>query len=61
MIAFCLGVELMSVGTPTHLYLIYTLTFALLSPLGIGIGLGVIELVHDSGIYYPLTGTLQGK
>ncbi|XP_037294036.1 zinc transporter ZIP1 [Manduca sexta] len=38
-IAFCIGVELIANRTKTWLMIIYVSTFALVSPLGIGIGL----------------------
>ncbi len=52
--------ELVSSGTPLFLFLVYTMTFALLSPIGIGIGIAVVELAQDSEVYYAVTGTLQG-
>ena len=50
------------VGTPLAFFLVYTLTFALMTPLGIGIGLAVTELAADSDHkgYVAATGTLQG-
>ncbi|XP_075983287.1 zinc transporter ZIP1-like [Anticarsia gemmatalis] len=38
-IAFCIGVELIATRTKTKLTIIYITTFAIVSPLGIGIGL----------------------
>lgn len=41
-IAFCVGVELVSARTRPFLSFIYTLTFAAVSPIGIGIGLALV-------------------
>lgn len=38
-IAFCIGIELIANRTKTYLTIIYITTFAVVSPLGIGIGL----------------------
>ncbi|CAF4868863.1 unnamed protein product [Pieris macdunnoughi] len=38
-IAFCIGVELIATRTKTYLAIIYITTFAIVSPLGIGIGI----------------------
>ncbi|XP_035449411.1 zinc transporter ZIP1 [Spodoptera frugiperda] len=38
-IAFCIGVELIATRTKTWLMIVYITTFAIVSPLGIGIGL----------------------
>ncbi len=51
----------MAAKTPLPLFLIYTMTFALLSPIGIGIGIGVVELAQGSEVYYAITGSLQGE
>ncbi|KAL1139501.1 hypothetical protein AAG570_006484 [Ranatra chinensis] len=40
-IAFCVGVELVSSGTKVLLIFIYVATFAAVTPLGIGLGLGM--------------------
>jgi len=60
-ISFCMGVELVSVGTPLAFFLVYILTFALMTPLGIGIGLAVSELASDENHkgYVAASGTLQ--
>lgn len=44
-IAFCIGVELVTNKTKTYLTVVYVGLFAVVSPLGIGIGLG---LTHSS-------------
>ena len=61
-ISFCMGIELVSVGTPLPFFLTYVVTFAVMTPLGIGIGLAVTELAADSDHlgYVAATGTLQG-
>ncbi|XP_078051122.1 zinc transporter ZIP3 isoform X2 [Augochlora pura] len=41
-IAFCIGVELMASRTRQYLSIIYVCTFAVVSPLGIGIGMGLV-------------------
>lgn len=44
-IAFCIGVELISNGTKTVLVVVYVALFAVVSPLGIGIGIALTESV----------------
>ncbi|XP_018567618.1 zinc transporter ZIP1 [Anoplophora glabripennis] len=46
-IAFCIGVELVT-SLKTKLVVIYVFTFAVVSPLGIGIGMIVTNMEHDS-------------
>lgn len=41
-IAFCIGVELIASRTRPYLSVIYTCTFAVVSPIGIGIGMGLV-------------------
>ncbi|XP_076643576.1 uncharacterized protein LOC143353857 [Halictus rubicundus] len=41
-IAFCIGVELIASNTRRYLSIIYVCTFAVVSPLGIGIGMGLV-------------------
>lgn len=41
-IAFCIGVELLASRTKTYLSVIYTCTFAVVSPIGIGVGMGLV-------------------
>ncbi|XP_014250323.1 zinc transporter ZIP3-like [Cimex lectularius] len=50
-IAFCVGVELVSTGTKKLLVVLYMATFALVTPLGIGIGLGMTY--HESSLESP--------
>ena len=52
--------ELYNVGTPKLLYAAYTLTYALMSVLGIGIGIGVTAAIEDNEKTYQVTvGVLQ--
>ena len=62
-IAFCVGIELVSVGTPLAFFLTYIIVFAVMTPVGIGIGLAVSELAVDSNRigYAAATGTMQGN
>jgi zinc transporter 1/2/3 len=62
-LAFCVGVELVSSRTKFTLSLMYISTFALVSPLGIGIGIGVSEGDGHGGVANAIlqglaTGTL---
>lgn len=52
-IAFCIGVELIATRTKTCLSVIYITTFAIVSPLGIGIGLILVggEGATAAGVY----------
>lgn len=47
-IAFCIGVELISNGTRTLLTVLYVGLFAIVSPLGIGIGIALTEGTTDN-------------
>lgn len=47
-IAFCIGVELVTTNTRTLLNVIYVLTFAIVSPLGIGVGIIITEDADSS-------------
>lgn len=47
-IAFCIGVELVTSGMKTFLVIIYVFTFAVVSPLGIGIGMAISNIEQDS-------------
>ncbi|XP_046971721.1 zinc transporter ZIP1-like [Vanessa cardui] len=52
-IAFCIGVELIATRTKTWLSVVYITTFAIVSPLGIGIGLLLVggEGATAAGVY----------
>lgn len=41
-IAFCIGVQLIAAKTKTYLSIVYICMFAVVSPLGIGIGMALI-------------------
>ncbi|XP_066254677.1 zinc transporter ZIP3-like [Euwallacea similis] len=47
-IAFCIGVELVSSNMKNVLVVIYVFTFAVVSPLGIGIGMAISNIEQDS-------------
>lgn len=47
-IAFCIGVELVSTKTRTLLIMVYVFTFAIVSPMGIGIGIGISDTENIS-------------
>lgn len=52
-IAFCIGVELIATRTKTLLSVVYITTFAIVSPLGIGIGLILVggQGATAAGVY----------
>lgn len=52
-IAFCIGVELIATRTKTWLMVLYVTTFAIVSPLGIGIGILLVggEGATAAGVY----------
>lgn len=52
-IAFCIGVELIATRTKTWLSIIYITTFAIVSPLGIGIGILLVggQGATAAGVY----------
>ncbi|XP_067008327.2 zinc transporter ZIP1 [Anabrus simplex] len=58
-IAFCVGVELVSSRTRLALVLVYIATFAAVTPLGIGVGL-VLSNADDSNTSTVATVVLQG-
>jgi len=59
-ISFTVGIELVSVGTPMPFFLTYIITYAVMTPIGIGIGIAVTELADSDNIAYAAaTGTLQ--
>lgn len=47
-IAFCIGVELVTSGMTNKLVIIYVFTFAVVSPIGIGVGIIVSTTNHTS-------------
>lgn len=67
-IAFCIGVELLALRTKWYMSVIYTCTFAVMSPIGIGIGMLLVGggsaaasgpmaviLQVENGKIYPLS------
>ena len=61
-IAFCIGLELMSAETRKIYYVIYMTTFALVSPLGIGIGIAITEgdTLESESHHHLTVAALQG-
>ncbi|CAG9763057.1 unnamed protein product [Ceutorhynchus assimilis] len=57
-IAFCIGVELVTTGMKNFLIVIYVFTFAVVSPLGIGIGMVISNLQEESSKFVSVF--LQG-
>ena len=53
-ISFCVGLELVTAGTPTKLFSAYMAVFALVSPIGVGIGIG-ISSASGTGDTYTLS------
>ncbi|XP_050315100.1 zinc transporter ZIP1-like isoform X2 [Anthonomus grandis grandis] len=47
-IAFCIGVELVTAEVSTILVLVYVFTFAVVSPMGIGVGMAISNLRYAS-------------
>ena len=61
-IAFCVGLELFTKqANSTKASLFYMVTFALMSPIGIGIGMAFSNLIDDTNTaYFAVQGILQG-
>ena len=59
-ISFCVGLELYSAETPMKLYVAYMLVYAIMSPIGIAIGIAVTTAVEDNTTAYLVAiGVLQ--
>lgn len=58
-IAFCIGVELVNIGTKAWLSIVYIVTFAIVSPIGIGIGVLLSETGNTAAFAVPSV-ILQG-
>eukprot|EP00095_Tigriopus_kingsejongensis_P008376 maker-scaffold9_size846264-snap-gene-0.10 protein:Tk08376 transcript:maker-scaffold9_size846264-snap-gene-0.10-mRNA-1 annotation:"zinc transporter zip1" len=58
-IAFCFGIELMANKTNKKLMIGYFFVFAIFSPLGIGMGIGINEAQSETPSYAFTSGTLQ--
>ena len=50
-----MGLELYNVGTPKLVYAAYTITYAMMSVIGIGIGIGVTSAIEDNEKAYMTT------
>jgi len=60
-IAFCVGMELVNSGAPMKRFLVYMITLAITSPIGIGIGMTMAELMPEETWARQATlGILQG-
>lgn len=60
-IAFCMGLELLAGGTAAGLMVVYMVVFALVSPLGVAIGIVVTEnVVSQSSGHLVVVTILQG-
>ena len=59
-IAFCVGVELISTRTRLVLIFVYLATFAAVTPLGIGVGIALSNGGEDAGTSSVATVVLQG-
>ena len=58
--SFCVGLELYMSKTRLAIYFAYLFIYAVMSPIGIGIGLIVIEnITHESSSYYLSVAILQ--
>ena len=59
-ISFCVGLELYNADTPKILYASYMLVYALMSSIGIAIGIAVTTTVEDDTTSYLMSvGVLQ--
>ena len=58
-ISFCIGLELHQAKTPMVLYVAYIIIFALVTPIGMGIGIAISTL-QVSSAYYVSVAVLQG-
>ena len=59
-ISFCVGLELYNADTPKLLYAAYMIVYAMMSMIGIAIGIAVTTSVEDNTFAYMITvGVLQ--
>ena len=58
-ISFCVGLELYHADTPRMIYAAYTFVFALMSSIGIAIGIVITTISEDSPNYLATVGVLQ--
>ena len=54
-ISFCVGLELYNAGTPRKIFIAYILVYALMSPIGIGVGITITAFVENNTTYYFVT------
>jgi len=60
-ITFCVSLELLQGGASALMFSLYLVTFSLISPLGIGIGIGIVEMAQPGSEVHEVTvGVLQG-
>ena len=57
--SFCVGLELYMAKTRSLIYFIYIMAFAIMSPIGIGIGLAITENFANEQAYYVSVAVLQ--
>ena len=58
-ISFCVGLELHNANTPKTIYATYIVVFALMSSIGIAIGIVIATIYEDKPNYLVITGVLQ--
>ncbi|XP_017050186.1 zinc transporter ZIP1 [Drosophila ficusphila] len=58
-LAFCVGMELLVARTRSSLAIVYLVTFSIVTPIGIGVGLGISQQVAAGQPSLP-SGVLQG-
>ena len=58
-ISFCVGLELYNADTPKVLYAVYILVFALMSSIGIAIGIAITAVEDTTTSYLMSVGVLQ--
>ena len=59
-ISFCVGLELYKANTPTIHYAIYMNMFALMSPIGIALGIAITsDVTENTAPYMATVGVLQ--
>eukprot|EP00092_Neocalanus_flemingeri_P030329 GFUD01032924.1.p1 GENE.GFUD01032924.1~~GFUD01032924.1.p1 ORF type:complete len:434 (+),score=123.10 GFUD01032924.1:465-1766(+) len=59
-ITFCVSLELLQTGTSMLVFLCYLVTFSLVSPMGIGVGMLISEMATGEDYYQLTVAVLQG-
>merc|ERR1712059_111166 len=60
-ITFCMSIELLQAGTKIKMFILYILTFSLVSPIGVVVGIIITEFSNTDSSYHELTvAILQG-